>query len=77
MQAGLIYSFIFMFHFLTDSIRTKLNSEKKMHSSQMVRFRTPLELVSKCLFCTYRRESGVLYSTGRGKRPVIPNSSSM
>lgn len=51
--------------FDNDSIRTKLNSQQKMHSSQMVHFGTPLELVNKPLLSAYLLENSMLHSNER------------
>lgn len=72
--AGFIYSFIYLYILFFDSIRTKLYSEKKMHSSQMVHFRTTLELVNKPLMSVCVLGNSMLYSPGRGKRPIRPFS---
>ena len=74
---GFMYSFIYFYVFYffdSDSIRTKLYSEKKMHSCQLAHFRTTLELVSNPLLSACLLENSMLYSPGRGKRPVRPGS---
>lgn len=45
-----------------------------MHSSQMVHFRSSLELVNKPLMSICVLGNSMLYSSGRGKRPVRPFS---
>ena len=45
-----------------------------MHSSQMVHFRTTLELVNKPLMSVCVLGNSMLYSPGRGKRPIRPFS---
>lgn len=72
--AGFIYSFIYLCILFFDSIRTKLYSEKKMYSSQMVHFRTTLESVNNHLMSICALGNSMLYSSGRGKRPIRPFS---
>lgn len=57
-----IHLFLYVLFFDNDLIRIKLNSEQKMHSSQMVHFGARSELVSKPLFCASILENSVLYN---------------
>lgn len=65
-----IHLFLYVLFFDNDSIRTKLNSEQKMHSSQMVHLGGPLELVSKPLFCASILENSILYNIEKGKKSM-------
>lgn len=67
-----IHLFLYVLFFDNDSIRTKLNFEQKMHSSQMVHFGAPLQLVSKPLFCASILENSVLYNIEKGKKKKQP-----